>query len=113
MARITPYETVHSLDQGLIDEIVNRLQKLSPMQIFLFGSQATGSAHADSDIDLLLIKKEVSSAIKESIEARKLLRGLGRSFDLIVTTPEEFEFYRTQVNSVHHAVANYGRQLYG
>jgi uncharacterized protein len=79
----------------------------------LFGSQATGTAHADSDIDLLLIKKEVSSSLKESIEARNLLRGLSRSFDLIVATPEKFEFYRSQVNSVHHAVANYGRQLYG
>lgn len=113
MARITPHITAHGLDQCLIDEIVSRLQKIAPMQIFLFGSQATGSAHADSDIDLLLIKKEVASHLKETIAARKLLRGLGRSFDLIVATPEEFEFYRTQVNSVHYAVANYGRRLYG
>lgn len=113
MAQTTPHKTVHILDQSLIDEIVNRLQKISPQQIFLFGSQATGTANDDSDIDLLLIKKEVSSSLKESIEARKLLRGLGRSFDLIVATPEEFEFYRNQVNSVHHAVANYGRLLYG
>lgn len=102
-----------TLDQKLVDEIVERLQNVAPLQIFLFGSQATGTADDDSDIDLLVIKKNVTSPVKESIEARKLLRGLGRAFDLIVSTPEEFEFYRNQVNSVHHAVAHYGKRLYG
>lgn len=101
------------LDQKLVDEIVARLQKISPLQIFLFGSQATGTADVDSDIDLLVIKEHVTSHLKETIEARKLLRGLGRAFDLIVSTREEFEFYRNQVNSVHHAVAHFGRRLYG
>jgi predicted nucleotidyltransferase len=104
--------TIH-LDQELVDEIVERLKKMSPLQIFLFGSQAEGTADADSDIDLLVVKESIVSHMRESIEARKLLRGLGRAFDLIVSTPEEFEFYRHQVNSVHHAVAHYGRRLYG
>ncbi len=106
-------ENIVPLDQKFVDEIVERLKKMSPLQIFLFGSQAEGTADADSDIDLLVIKESIVSHMKESIEARKLLRGLGRAFDLIVSTPEEFEFYRHQVNSVHHAVAHYGRRLYG
>ena len=106
-------ENIAPLDQKFVDEIVERLKKMSPLQIFLFGSQAEGTADADSDIDLLVIKESIVSHMKELIEARKLLRGLGRAFDLIVSTPEEFEFYRHQVNSVHHAVAHYGRRLYG
>ena len=106
-------ENIVPLDQKFVDEIVERLKKMSPLQIFLFGSQVEGTADADSDIDLLVIKESIVSHMKESIEARKLLRGLGRAFDLIVSTPEEFEFYRHQVNSVHHAVAHYGRRLYG
>ncbi len=106
-------ENIVPLDQKFVDEIVERLKKMSPLQIFLFGSQAEGTADADSDIDLLVIKESIVSHMKELIEARKLLRGLGRAFDLIVSTPEEFEFYRHQVNSVHHAVAHYGRRLYG
>lgn len=102
-----------NLEPELENEIVERLKQVSPLQIFLFGSQAEGTATADSDIDLLVIKESIVSHIRESIEARKLLRGLGRAFDLIVSTPEEFEFYRHQVNSVHHAAALYGRRLYG
>ena len=101
------------LDQNLLDEIVARLQKIDPLRIFLFGSQVTEAANTDSDIDLLVIKSTVTSSISEINEARKLLRGLGKAFDVIVSTPEEFDFYRTQVNSVHHAAANFGKLLYG
>lgn len=83
------------------------------MKIYLFGSQATGTADNESDIDLLLVKDSVTSKIKEMNDARKLLRGLGKSFDVIVSSREEFDFYRTQVNSVHHAAANFGKVIYG
>jgi predicted nucleotidyltransferase len=101
------------IDQNLLDEIVARLQQTKPLKMFLFGSQVTGTANDESDIDLLLVKAAVTSKIKEMNDARKLLRGLGKSFDVIVTTQEEFDFYRNQVNSVQHAAANYGRIIYG
>ncbi len=100
------------IDQSLLEKIVVRLQKVKPMKIYLFGSQAMGTADIDSDIDLLLVKDSVISKIKEMNDARKLLRGLGKSFDVIVTSQEEFDFYSTQVNSVHHA-ANFGKIIYG
>jgi predicted nucleotidyltransferase len=101
------------IDQGLLKEIVSRLQQTKPTRMYLFGSQAMGTADDESDIDLLLVKDAVTSKIKEMNAARKLLRGLGKSFDVIVTSREEFDFYRNQVNSVHHAAANYGRIIYG
>lgn len=101
------------IDKCLLEEIVARLHKVNPIKMYLVGSQALGTADDDSDIDLLLVKDSVTSKIREMNEARKLLRGLGKSFDVIVTTREEFDFYSTQVNSVHHAAANYGRVIYG
>lgn len=101
------------IDQRLLEEIVLRLQQTKPLKMFLFGSQVTGNANDESDIDLLLVKDVVTSKIKEMNDARKLLRGLGKSFDVIVTTQEEFDFYRNQVNSVHHAAANFGKIIYG
>lgn len=109
----TPKDALIMLDKKLLDEIVARLQKIDPLRIFLFGSQVTETTNTDSDIDLLVIKSTVASSIKETNEARKLLRGLGKPFDIVVSTQEEFDFYRNQVNSVHHAAANYGRLLYG
>ena len=101
------------LHDELIREIVSRLQQINPQKIFLFGSYAVGTASTDSDIDLLVIKDSVGSKIREMIMARKLLRGLGKSFDVVVSTMDEFEFYRNQVNSVHHAADHFGELLYG
>ncbi len=101
------------IDKSLLEEIVTRLQKVKPIKMYLFGSQASGTADDESDIDLLLVKEIITSKIKETNDARKLLRGLGKSFDIIVTNQEEFDFYCTQVNSVHHAAANYGKVIYG
>jgi predicted nucleotidyltransferase len=101
------------IDRILLEEIVARLQQTKPTKMYLFGSQATGTASDESDIDLLLVKETVTSKIKEMNSARKLLRGLGKSFDIIVTSQEEFDYYRNQVNSVQHAAANYGRIIYG
>ncbi|MBK5275025.1 MAG: nucleotidyltransferase domain-containing protein [Desulfuromonadales bacterium] len=101
------------IEQSLLEEIVSRLQQTKPTKMYLFGSHATGTANDESDIDLLLVKDSVTSKINEMNAARKLLRGLGKSFDVIVTSQEEFDFYRNQVNSVQHAAANYGRIIYG
>jgi len=101
------------IDNNLLKEIVDRLQAVKPTKMYLFGSQAVGTAGDESDIDLLLVKSEVVSKIKEMNDARKLLKGLGKSFDVIVSSQEEFNFYCNQVNSVHHAAANFGRVIYG
>ena len=101
------------LQDDFTKEIVSRLQDINPQRIFLFGSYATGTAGVDSDIDLLVVKDSVDSKISEMITARKLLRGLGKSFDVIVSSMDEFEFYRNQVNSVHHAADHSGELIYG
>lgn len=101
------------IDQSLLEEIVERLKAVNPKKMYLFGSQVTGTADEESDIDLLLVKSTVESKINEMNDARKLLRGLGKSFDVIVTSQEEFDFYSNQVNSVHHSAANYGKVIYG
>lgn len=101
------------INNKLLEEIVTRLQNVQPIKMYLFGSQAMGTADDESDIDLLLVKKTVISKMKEINDARKLLKGLRKSFDIIVSSQEEFDFYQNQVNSVHHAAANYGKLIYG
>ena len=58
--------------------IIEKLMPLQPDKIILFGSYANGSANEESDIDLFLIKKNLSNDKTSSYElrARKLLREL-------------------------------------
>ncbi len=93
-------------------EIVTRLQQAEPHKIYLFGSYASGTANKESDIDLLLLKESISSRSKEMVAARKLLGGLNQAFDVLVATPEEFEFYRHEAGSVYREISERGTLIY-
>ncbi|MCF6331156.1 MAG: nucleotidyltransferase domain-containing protein [Sulfurimonas sp.] len=71
--------------------IVNRLKKLDPQKIILFGSYAYCQPNEDSDIDLFLVKDiDKTEARQYKIEARKSIRDLASkykvSFDFIVAS---------------------------
>jgi predicted nucleotidyltransferase len=93
-------------------EIVSRLQQAEPHKIYLFGSYATGTANKDSDIDLLLLKDSILSRSKEMVAARMLLGDLDKAFDVLVATPEEFEFYRHEAGSVYREISERGTLIY-
>ena len=77
-----------------IREIIARLQPIDPVKIILFGSQASGDADEDSDLDLIVVtssdKLPASHREKEDVylEVAKLLRDIRREtpVDLIVHT---------------------------
>lgn len=84
------YQTINQI---IITEIVERIISTSnPEKIILFGSYAYGSPDKDSDLDLLVIKR-TQSKIDEYLKIRKSLKGIRFPFDIIVITPEEYEFY--------------------
>ena len=50
-----------SVDE-IIAEMTRRIvEKFDPLQVILFGSQARGDAHADSDVDLLVVFPHVEN----------------------------------------------------
>lgn len=84
----------YKLDKDIMRQIIERIvSTVKPEKIILFGSYVYGTLHKDSDIDLLVIKSDVKSKIEEYTKIRKSLRGIRFPFDIIVITPEEFEFY--------------------
>ncbi|MCL0040928.1 nucleotidyltransferase domain-containing protein [Thermodesulfovibrionales bacterium] len=82
------------LDTEIIREIVERIVAVSnPQRIILFGSFAYGSPGEESDIDLLVVKPDIGSRIEEYTKIRKSLKGIKSSFDIILLTSKEYEFY--------------------
>jgi len=59
-------------------EIIERLKPLNPNKIILFGSYAYGTPNSESDIDLFLLKDELTldDIRAYSKQARKLIRDL-------------------------------------
>lgn len=101
-------------ESEILTEVIRRITiNFSPEKIILFGSQVWGEPMVDSDIDLLIIKKNVKSKRSEAVKIRKILRGLKRPFDIIVTTPNEFETYSKEwINSIFAEARNKGIVIY-
>lgn len=76
----------------IIRDISRVLEKnYTPERIVLFGSYATGRQKAESDIDLLIVKRTSQSFYKRLAKVRKIVSPLraGMPFDPIVVTPQE------------------------
>ncbi|MBI4707634.1 MAG: nucleotidyltransferase domain-containing protein [Candidatus Omnitrophica bacterium] len=102
------------ISQKVIQEIKEKIvDYFQPEKIILFGSYVYGKPNINSDIDLLIIKEDVKSKRKEAVRIRKTLRGIKRPFDIIVTTPKEFEFYSKEwINSVFAEARKKGIAIY-
>lgn len=74
--------------------IVEKLKKLNPDKIILFGSYAYGTPNKDSDIDLYLVKDIQKDKAREyKLQARKALRELIFQYDIgfdILNSSNEF-----------------------
>jgi predicted nucleotidyltransferase len=72
------------------DEMIERAGRTladaasAPARVILFGSHARGDAREGSDLDFLVIEREVEDRLAEAVKLRRALRGLGVPVDVIV-----------------------------
>ncbi len=103
-----------------IEEIVSKLQGLSPHKIILFGSQATGSYTEDSDIDLIIIldSKNIPQTYEEKMKNKLAVRNClfeineHVPIDLLVYTKAEYDIIEKAKTSLIKEINNTGKILY-
>lgn len=93
-------------------KIVEKLSPLNPLKIILFGSYAYGIPDNDSDLDICIIKKEIRSKSREKKEIRERLKDILLGKDILITTPEEYDFYKHQAGSVFKDIEQKGKLLW-
>jgi predicted nucleotidyltransferase len=99
--------------QAAIDEIVQRIAaKFSPERIILFGSHARGDAREGSDLDLLVLFREVNDPRERAAELYVALIDCDLPTDIVVSTTARFERYKNVVNTVYWPAAREGRVVY-
>ena len=77
---------VKLIDKKQINQAVEILSRESaPLKIILFGSYARGDANYDSDVDFLVIEKELKDKRKEMTRLRRALLPLRMPVDVIVS----------------------------
>lgn len=97
------------------EEIVRRLTaELFPEEIYLFGSQAAGTAvDGCSDVDLcVVVPDDDESSYSKSVRAYRSLRGLGLPKDIIVRHRSRFAERARWTSSVEHEVVLNGQHIY-
>lgn len=93
----------------LCDRLV---QALSPLEIRLFGSRATGTAASDSDFDLLVIfVDDRGETVLDYDAAYAPVRGLGIGCDVVPCLLGDYEAERDIPGTLPFAAAR-GRKLY-
>ncbi len=88
------------------------VKRFHPEKIILFGSHARGDAGPDSDVDLLVVVPIARSKREKLLEIRKSLRGIRAPKDIIVSTPEEFEWRQEVVGTIEYPAVKEGKILY-
>jgi predicted nucleotidyltransferase len=93
--------------QELIELAGQRLAEAasSPARVILFGSAARGELTRDSDLDFLVIERDVVSCVEEAVRLRDAVGRVGRPVDVIVMD-EGLAARRAKVRGtmVHHAL---------
>jgi predicted nucleotidyltransferase len=99
--------------QSVLDNVVRRIaEQFSPDQIILFGSRARGDAGPESDIDLLVLFREVANPKERATQLYASLADFPRPMDIVVSTTSRFERYRNVVNTVYWPASREGKVLY-
>jgi uncharacterized protein len=99
--------------QHAIERMVQRIvKKFQPDRVILFGSHARGDAGPDSDVDLLIVMRVEGSRRQKAIEIGVELHGVRVPKDIIVTTPEDFEWRKEIVGTIEYPAVKEGKVLY-
>jgi len=97
----------------MINEMVNRIvEHFDPEKIILFGSHARGEADPESDVDLLVVMPITGSKRKKMVEIGVALHDIPLAKDILVTTPEDFEWRKEIVGTIERPAAREGKVLY-
>jgi predicted nucleotidyltransferase len=102
-----------SISPETLEQIVERLVALaSPVRIILFGSNARGEAQAGSDLDLIVVEKDVTERFDEALRLDRALSDFMLPIDLIVVSEAELERYGRVPGTVYYRSLNEGQVLY-
>ena len=111
--RTAPESSAATLSDETVTEIVARILGVCrPQQLILFGSAGTGQMTRDSDIDILVVLKDVADTREEAMRVRTALAGLPFPFDVIVMSRDRFQETRDVIGGIAWPAARYGTVIY-
>lgn len=84
----------------------------SPSRVVLIGSYARGTADDDSDLDLLVIEKQVPNCVEEGLRLRQAVGAMGVGVDVLVYSEREADRRATVPGTFLYWAVKEGRVLH-
>jgi len=102
------------LTEAAIKEAVQRIAATArePLKVIVFGSYGRGDADEGSDLDLLVVEREIPDYTQEYLRLHGALDGLGVGVDLLLFSQSEFEKRRDWWTTPVYWAAREGKVLY-
>ena len=88
------------------------VKQFDPDRIILFGSHARNQAGPDSDIDLLIVMPVKGSLREKCLEVRHVLHDIPVPKDVVISTPEDFEWRKEVIGTIEYPAWREGKILY-
>jgi predicted nucleotidyltransferase len=97
----------------VIDQAGRRIAAAAraPARVVLFGSHARGDAGPDSDLDFLVIERDVDDRHGEMVRLGREVRSLGVPIDIVVVSEAYAAEWAGVEGSMVHAALTEGREL--
>ena len=93
----------------MVDRIVRQFK---PERVILFGSHARGEGAPDSDVDLLVVMPLQGNKRDKAVEIGVALHDIRVPKDIIVTTPEDYEWRKDVTGTIEYPASHEGKVLY-
>ena len=101
------------IDERTLQEAVERIvAEARPSRVILFGSYGRGDADAGSDVDLIVVKPQVTDRYMEMIRLHEAVGSIGVGVDVLVYSEAEMEERRDWCTSPIYWALREGRMLY-
>ena len=84
----------------------------SPLKVIVFGSYGRGDATEDSDLDVLIVERDIPDHTTEYLRLREVIGSVGVGVDLLLLPLNEFTRRREWASSPVYWAAREGLVLY-
>lgn len=101
------------INEQVLEKIVQRIvAAVQPSRVILFGSYGRGDADEGSDLDLMVIKPQVSNQYEDMLTLYKAIGPTGVGVDVLVYPEAEYERRSLVPGTVLYWARKEGRAVY-